>query len=170
MKYSAERVVLVSLLLVLASGLAVHGALCVVADDASAKISEAGVALRRAFAAVLEAEGAGANVSGLVVELGLAGENLTFAQNAYGSGDFVEAVARADRCVVLASEVAGEASGLKSSALAGAKDAEWRLLAFSGVGVLVFLLVLVLAWAAFRRSYSRRLLGMRPEVGSDVEA
>jgi hypothetical protein len=34
----------------------------------------------------------------------------------------------------------------------------------------VFLLVLVLAWVAFKRSYSRRLLGMRPEVGSDVEA
>lgn len=168
MKYSRKSVGTASLLLVLVFGLAVRTMFCVAADDASSKIDEADAALRRAFVAVLDAEGAGVNVSGLILELDLAGGNLTWAENAYRSGDVVEAVAMADRCVALANGIVGEASALKVSALAAARDSEWRLFAFSGVGGLVFLLVLVLAWAVFKRSYSRRLLDMRPEVGSDA--
>jgi hypothetical protein len=165
-------IVSVLLLLVLAAfGLGLHGSFCVLAgDDVSSRISEAEDALHGAFLAVLDAENAGANVSALLVELDVAGKNLTEAEMAYKSGSPIEAVSKAEQCSVLANGVIDEALALKNSALANARRAEWQTFMFSGVGAFVILIVLVLVWIVFKRSYNGKLLGMRPEAGSDVEA
>jgi hypothetical protein len=170
MKCSAKRALTVPLLLLVIFGLAVQASFCSSAEDASTRIASADAALQTAFMAVSDAEQAGANVSNLISTLNWAGGNLTSAQDAYASGDYDGAISGADQCSFLASQVAGEASALKSSAFAQARSAEWPVLMFSGVGGLVFVLVLVLAWVGFKRSYTRRVLGARPEVGSNAEA
>jgi hypothetical protein len=147
--------------------------LCVVGladDDVPSKIATAEDALQRAFVAVLEAENAGANVSALLVKLDVAGKNLTEAEMDYKSGRLVEALSKAEGCSALANGVVDEALILKSSALINARSAEWQTFAFSGVGVFVYLVVLASVWMLLKRSYVRKLLGLRPEVGSDVEA
>lgn len=172
MKYSHENIVKVSFLLLLVLLVftsSVGSAFCTAtSDEASLKLSEAESALRRAFVAVLDAERAGADVSGLMLELNLAGGNLTWAQNAYRSEDFSGVAGAADQCSSLADKIVSGTSLLKGSALAEAQDSEWRMLAFSGIGGLAFALVLFLVWVMFRRSYSRKLLGSKPEVGSDA--
>jgi hypothetical protein len=169
-KFSIKRFLKASVLLLLvlaAFGLGLHDAPCVLAsDDVSSKISAAEDALQRAFAAVLNAENVGANVSYLLVELDLAGMNLTEAEMAYKSGSLIEAVSKAEQCSALANGVENEALALKSSALIDARKAEWQMFMFSGIGAFVLLIALVLVWVLFRRFYNGKLLGMRPEAGS----
>jgi len=160
-----------SFLLVLAlAGLFSHGVFIVRgADEASSSVGEADVAVRQAFDATLEAERAGANVSGLIVKLDGAGGLLAEAENAYRIGNFSEAISRAEECSVLANGVVGEALSLKSSALADAQEAALQTLAFSGVGGAAFLTVLFFVWGWFKRAYAEKLLRMKPEVAPDVE-
>jgi hypothetical protein len=169
-KFSIKRFLKASVLLLLvlaAFGLGLHDSLCVLAsDDVSSKISAAEDALQRAFAAVLNAENVGANVSYLLVELDLAGMNLTEAEMAYESGSLIEAVSKAEQCSALANGVVNEALALRSSALIDARNAEWQMFTFSGVGAFVLLIALVLVWVLFKRFYNGKLLGMRPEAGS----
>jgi len=112
---------------------------------------------------VSEAEGAGANVSAVLVGLGWAGGNLTLAEGAFQSGDYAGAVAAADVCSALAGAAAGEADGLRVNAVAAA-GLWWQTVAFSVVGACAFGVVLVLLWRWFRRVYGRRVLAARPEV------
>jgi hypothetical protein len=152
-------------------GLGLHGSFGVLAgDDVPSSISAAEDALQRAFVAVLDAENAGANVSALLFKLNVAGENLTDAEMAYKSGSPIEAVSKAEECSALANGVIDEASALKNSALADARRSEWQTFTLSGVGAFVILIVLACVWVIFKRSYDGKLLGMRPEAGSDVEA
>jgi hypothetical protein len=140
------------------------------ADEASPSVAEADVAVRRAFNATLDAERAGANVSGLIVKLDEAGGLLAEAENAYKVGNFSEAVSKAEECSMLADGVIGEALSLKTMALADAQTAFWQNLTFSCVGGAAFLVVLFLVWGWFKRVYAEKLLKMKPEVASDVEA
>lgn len=139
-------------------------------DEASSAIVEADNALRRAFEAVLEAERAGANVSDLIVKLDGAGRLLAEAENAYRIGNFSEAVSRAEECSMLADGVVGEALSLKSSALADAQKAVLQTLTFSWAGGVAFLAVLFFVWGWFKRAYAEKLMRMKPEVASNVEA
>jgi hypothetical protein len=165
------KVAVLSLLVLMAFGLGVHVSFCVWAgDDVSSRIGAAEDALQRAFVAVLDAEKVGANVSALLFKLDLAGRNLTEAEMLYKNGSLIEALSKAERCSVLASDLADEALALKNSVLFNARSAEWQMFTFSGVGAFVFLIVLVLVWVLFKRFYNGKLLGMRPEAGSDAEA
>ena len=174
MKCSIKRLFKVTVLFLLvltAFGLGLHGSFCALAgEDVSSKLNAAEDALQRAFEAVLDAENVGADVSALLIELDVAGKNLTEAEMDYRSGRVIEAVVKADRCSVLANGVVDEALALKSSALVNARSAEWQMFTFSGVGAFVFSAVLVSIWILFRQSYVRKLSGLKPEVGSDVEA
>jgi hypothetical protein len=138
-------------------------------DDVSSRISAAEDALQRAFVAVLDAENAGANVSALLMELDVAGKNLTEAEMDYKSGRLIEAASKAEGCSALANGVTDEALSLKGSTLLNERSAGWQMFAFSAVGAFVFLIVLVLVWVLFKRSYNGKLLGLRLEAGSDVE-
>jgi len=159
----------VSFLLVLVlAGLFSHGVFVVRGvDEASSSVGEADVAVRRAFNATLDAERAGANVSGLMAKLNEAGELLAEAETAYRIGNFSEAANKADKCSVLVDGVIGEASSLKSSALADAQARLSSTLIFSLAGAVVFVTALILIWVLLKPFYAKKLLKMKPEVSSD---
>lgn len=137
--------------------------------EAGLAVSDADGALRGAFVHVSGAEGAGANVSGLMGRLNEAGDALAGARAALEMENYGDAVSRADLCKSLASGVVGDADVLKADALA-AKLSWWITVSFSVVGSVVFVVVLFLVWGWFKRVYAEKLLKMKPEVASDVEA
>ena len=160
----------VSFLLVLVlAGLFSHGVFVVrgADEEASSSVGEADVAVRRAFNATLDAERAGANVSGLILRLNEAGEILTEAEMALGNGNSSEAAGKAGQCIGIAQSVKGDADVLKASALDGARTVFWASLTFSVVGIAVFVVVLALVWRWFKRGYVEKMFGMKPEVAHD---
>jgi hypothetical protein len=158
------------LLVLMVAGLLSYGSPCAKgADDASASVGNADAAVRQAFNAALDAERAGANVSGLIVRLNEAGAVLVEAEIALGDGNSSEAASKAGQCVGIAESVRTEAEALKTSALDGAQTVFWMYLTFSVVGIAVFVSVLALVWRRFKRGQVEKMLGMKPEVASDVE-
>lgn len=140
------------------------------ADEGSSFVLKAEYDLRGAFEAVLEAERAGANVSVLVEKLNEAGRFLAEAENALRGGNFSEAVSEAGRCSLAAEGIVGEALSLKSLALVQSQRAFRLNLAISVVTSSVFIVVLFFVWRWFKGFYVKKLLRMKPEVVSDVEA
>jgi hypothetical protein len=156
------------LLVLMVAGLLSFGPLCVRGTgDASASVGEADVAVRQAFNATLDAERAGANVSGLILRLNEAGGILVEAEMALGNGNSSEAASKAGQCIGIAESVKGDADVLKASALDGARTVFWASLAFSVVGVAVFVVVLAVVWRRFRRGYVGKVLGAKPRVVSN---
>jgi hypothetical protein len=150
------------------AGLLSHGPLCVKGiGEASSSVGEAEVAVRQAFNATLEAERAGGNVSGLIVRLDEAGGLLDEAEIALRNGNSSEAADNASLCMGIAESVKSDADVLKASALDQAQTVFKMYLAFSVVGIAVFVVVLVLVWRWFKRGYVRKILGMKPEVARD---
>lgn len=139
-------------------------------EEASSKIASADDALKLAFKRALEAEGAGTNVSSLMSDLDEAGEFLAEAEMAYRNGNLTGAAGLADRCSALAGTVSVEALALKDSALADSQRAFQSTIIFSIGGTFAFVAVLVLSWFWFKRVHARKLLGMKCEVASNVEA
>ena len=156
------------LLVLMVAGLLSFGPLCVRGTgDASASVGEADVAVRQAFNATLDAERAGANVSGLILRLNEAGGILVEAEMALGNGNSSEAASKAGQCIGIAESVKGDADVLKTSALDEAQTVFWTSLTFPVVGIAVFVAVLVLVWRRFKRGYVRKMLGLKPEVAHD---
>ena len=140
-------------------------------DDAVASVADADVAVRRAFNAtldafnaVLDAEKAGANVSDLLVRLNDAGAVLGEAEVALSNGNLSDAAGKAGTCISIAQSVVSDAGVLRASALDGARMVFWTYLAFSVVGIGVFVVVLAVVWRRFKRGYVGNVLGMKPEV------
>ena len=133
----------------------------------SSSVADADAAVRSAFNAVLQAEKAGANVSGLLARLNDAGELLTEAEIASASGNLTDASAKAGQCVGIAQSVQSDATVLKASASKGADSLFWSYVTFSSVSGVVFVIVLALVWRRFRRGYVGNVLGMKPEVKSN---
>jgi hypothetical protein len=135
-------------------------------DLAVSAVLDAEVAVASAYEAVLDAEVAGADVSGLLDRLSVAGGYLAEANVWLGLGDFDEAVRLAGLCVDAVDGVSAEAFGLEGEAHAlWASDVVVRLVV-SMVGVVVVVFLGFVVWRLFKRRYSRRVLGLRPEVVS----
>lgn len=131
--------------------------------EAAAAVSDADNALRGAFVAALDAESAGANVSGLMGRMNSAGVALTEAQVALTAGNYSDAVSRASECKGLADGVFSDADMLKGDAVSQASK-WWVTVLLSVAGSVMFVVVLFFVWRRFRRSYADKLLGSRPEV------
>lgn len=159
------------LLLVLAiTGLFSHGSFYVKGSDgASSSIGEAGAAIRQAFNATLDAERAGANVSGLIVRLNEAGSLLTMAEVAYGNGNLSGAVDLAGQSLRTAYDVKDDALKMKDSAAQNTHSLIVSSVIFWASGASGFTLLLILVWVWFKRFYARRLPKLKPEVVSDAE-
>jgi hypothetical protein len=156
------------LLVLVIAGLFSYWPFCVKATgEASASVEEADVAVRQAFNATLDAERAGANVSGLIVRLNEAGTALSEAENALRSGDSSGAANNASLCIGIAESVKSDAGVLKASTLDEARTVFWRYFTFSIVGIAAFVIALVLVWLRFKRGYEEKVLGMKPEVAAD---
>ena len=133
-------------------------------DLAVSAIDRAEEAVVSAYDAVLKAEQAGADVSGLLVRLNDAGEVLAEAQVAFRLGEFDEAVRLADLCIEVVEGVSGEADELRLGAH-GPKVTGLLVAVFGSlVGVFVVVLGSFWAWSVFKRRYYRRVWKMKPEV------
>jgi len=160
-----------SLVLMLVAFLTFHGIFItfgkVSGDEASLALTNAESTLVSAYQKVLEAEEAGANVSGLLVRLNEAGGFLARARMAYTLGDFDEAVRFASSSGDVAVEVQNSAVGLRDLALGDGVQRLWFTLVGSVVGVVLVVLGCFWVWRVFKRRYYRRVLGMKPEVATD---
>jgi hypothetical protein len=149
-------------------GLLAHASTYVRAtDEGTFSIGDADHAIRLAFNAALNAEMAGANVSGLIVRLNEAGDLLTNAEIANSTGNLTEAESLAGQCIGIAESVTDDAKTLQSSGLAKAELVFRDTLAFSVVSIGVFVVVYMLLWRRFRRNYVMRALRTKPEVEFD---
>jgi hypothetical protein len=137
------------------------------ADEASSSVAEADAAVRQAFNATLNAERAGANVSGLIFRLNEAGGILGKAEIALKDENSTEAASKAEECIGIAESVSTDADVLKTSALNEAKAGFQTSLVFPLAGVAVFVVDLLVVWSWFKSRYVRRMLGRKPEVAHD---
>lgn len=134
---------------------------------ASLAVAEAEEALVSAYGAVLVAEEAGADVSGLLVRLNVAAGYLAEAIVFVGLGDYEGAVRLAGLCVEAVDGVEGEAVLLRGEAARrGMEDVLVRVFG-SVVGVVVVAVGGFVLWGVFKRRYVGKVLGSRPEVVSD---
>ena len=133
-------------------------------DQTSAKLQAANTAIDQAFNAVLDAEKTGANVTGLLAQLNVAGSEIAQAENSYRAENFSGAATLANRVLPIAQAVTASAQNAKQAALVSDRNNFWFTIAFSGIGAVVFVLVLFLIWRRFKRSYMKKLLGFKPEV------
>jgi len=133
---------------------------------AASAINQAEESVTSAYEAVLDAEQAGANVSGLLARLNVAGEYLANAYIWHRLGDFENAIRFADLCYDVGEEVRNEAVELKNEAYGSwVTDLVMRMTG-SMIGVVIIVFLSFLVWGAFKRRYKERVLGMKPEVVS----
>ena len=133
-------------------------------DVVTLALTEAEEALASVHEAVLEAEQAGANVSGLLDKLNLGAEYLAEAYVWYRLGVSENASRFAGLCYEVVGGVSSEAVELRDEAKRlGDADFVVNMIG-SVVGVIVVLVFCSVAWLVFRRRYRRRVLGLRPEV------
>ena len=136
-------------------------------DDDAVVISEAEEALVSAYEAVLEAEQAGANVSGLLGMLNLGGKYLSEAYVWYRLGVSENVSHFVGLCRDVVDDVHGEAFVLRGEAeKLGAADFVVKMFG-SALGVVVILIGGFVAWRVFKLRHSRRILGLRSEVVFD---
>lgn len=128
-------------------------------------ISEAEQSVALAYDAVLNAERAGANVSGLLVRLNDAAGLLSEARMAFEAGNFDESVRLSHLSSGIGGQVWDEAETLRVEASDAAADRVWLFFAESVLAVAFVLFASFAGYLYFKRWYYRRLLKMRPRVG-----
>lgn len=130
-------------------------------DQASQSLVQAERTVGEAVNAVLNAEAAGANVTGLLTTLNQAATLLAQAEEANRTGDANAVTDYAGKAASIASQVNTDATNTKAAALISARDALWiRTIIIASV----FLFVLFLVWRRVRRSYINSLSDVKPEV------
>ena len=135
-------------------------------DQAESKLQAANTAVGQAFNVVLDAEKAGANVTGLLSQLNVAEGDLAKAENSYRTGDSNTAAAQADNVLPIAQEVTTAAQNAKQTAIVNGQNTFWYTIAFTVIGAFVFVLALFLVWRRFKRRYINNLSQAKPEVNS----
>jgi len=136
-------------------------------DVALSAIDNAEFAVGTAYEAVLQAEKAGANVSGLLNELNDGAEALSKAQMSYKAGDFDDAVYFANMCCSRVEGIEVKASELREAA-AFQKKQNLYLSSLSSIAALGCICIGgFFGWSFFKRRYYRQALKMKPEVASN---
>ena len=133
-------------------------------EDAASSISEAEGLMAKAYEAVLDAESADADVSGLLVRLNDAAELLSWAHMSFDFGDFDAASGYAESTSDLGYGIVDEAELLEVEAANARVQSSWVFLAISVVGVSVVIVASVLGYRYFKSYYYGRLSKMRPKV------
>lgn len=133
-------------------------------DQTALKLQAANTAIGQAFNSVLEAEKAGGNVTQLLSKLNTAGEILAEAQNALNSGTIANVTSETENAIQIADQVNFDAVNLRNDSLVKSQENFWFILIFSVVGAVVFSVLLLFVWRRFKRFYTKKLLGMKPEV------
>jgi len=133
----------------------------------ASRLQSANTAINGAFNAILGAEKAGANVTGLMVQLNVAADDLAQAENFYRIGDTNAAAAQSDKVLPIAQEVTTAAQAAKQNALVSGQYDFWLTIAFSVIGTLLLVLVLLRVWRRFKRGYMTKLPELKPEVAEN---
>jgi hypothetical protein len=132
----------------------------------SASIEAANSSINQAFSSVLAAEQAGGNVTTLLAQLNSAGELLAEADNDYQSGNLNDVASNANNANLIANQVNNEAISLRNASISQSQTNFVSILFFSMDAVTVFVVVLLLVWRWFKRSYIKSLSEAKPEVNS----
>ena len=135
-------------------------------DSATLAIDRAEGVVVSAFQGVLEADGAGADVSELSAQLNVALDLLAQARVLYRVGDFEGASSVADVCFEICEGVEAEAYRLRDLAVEEAIRRFWLTIIGWVVCVGVIVFGSFFGWRAFKGRYFRGVLRMRPEVAS----
>jgi CHASE3 domain sensor protein len=162
------KLLMVTLFVFLAFGSCLYSRQYVFAqtDQTASKMQAASTAIDGAFNAVLDAEKAGANVTGLLTQLNVAEGDLAQAENSYRSGGSNTAAAQADSVLPIAQEVTNAAQNAKQTAIVSDQNAFWLTIAYTLIGAFVFVLALFLVWRWLKRSYIKSLSEAKPELNS----
>jgi hypothetical protein len=121
-------------------------------------IDRAEIAMVSAYEAVLDAEQAGANASGLLARLNVAGEYLADAHIWYELGDYDNATHFANLCYDIGEDVRNEAFKLKNEAHGLWVSDLWMTITISIIGVVSVVFLSFLGWRTFKRHYHKRVL------------
>jgi hypothetical protein len=133
-------------------------------DSTASTLQTVNSAVGEAFNSVLEAEKVGGNVTQLLGRLNTAGALLSDAQNAFNSGNTANVTSLAENALQIANKVDADALNLRDVSLVESQNSFWLTLIFSVVGAIVFGGSLLFVWRRFKRSYTKKLLGSKPEV------
>ena len=117
-----------------------------------------------AYGAVLEAERAGADVSGLLNRLNEAGGYLALARMCLRTGNLEGAVGNASLSVQALDGLADDADVLREEAVKESGERAWMAIGGSAVGVVAVVCGGWLGWRWFKKRYYERTLEMGPEV------
>lgn len=122
-------------------------------DTASVAIADAEETVVLAYEAVLEAEQAGGNVTGLLAQLNEAGEFLAAARMLYRNGDFDNAIYFANLSRSIGEEVESAAYELKDSASDEGVQRMWFTILGSISGIILVVLGSLRVWWFLKRRY-----------------
>ena len=138
-----------------------------VEDVASSAIESAESAVNLAYEAVLEAEGVGANVLGLLDELDDGVEALSKAYMSNRVGSFDDAIYFADLCCDLVGGIEAEANELRDVTVVD--RSQHFVFTFFGSVLAVGCISCggFFGWRFLKSWYHRRVLKMKPEVASN---
>jgi len=138
-------------------------------EEGETSINGAEKAVSSAFEVVLDAEYAGVNVSKLIARLNEAASLLAESNVLLRNGNLSGALRLAGHAVDIADEVEVEASSLRDAEIARRELAFKISLVSATVGIPTYAFLMFFSWRWFKGFYLRRILGMKPEVTSDVE-
>lgn len=152
------------LVLFIALSLLVNSCFAIDKAEAESALAKAESDLSAGYAAVAEAERAGANVAELLARLRLGGKLLAEAMNAYKIGDYERAYSFAVNCSETVANIVYEAFDLKKLA---EEDYSERLLfnaEISSVGLSILLVLSLFGWRFLKEKYFKLVLKMKPEL------
>jgi hypothetical protein len=131
-------------------------------SETSTAIAES--AIETAFKNVLSAQNAGGNVTLLIDRLTLACALLDNTENAQRSNDSIDVTAKIINAQQIAEQVNEDAIQLLDESASNYSTTFWATIIFSIIFSFFFVLILFFVWRRFKQHYTRKLLGMKPEV------
>jgi len=155
-------------LFALVSSVSALGAMAsAVESEAVSAVEGAEAAVAEAFGAVVEAERAGGNVSGLLDRLDVAADYLARAKMGLRTGDFDSAVGNAGLCVEALEGLLEDAAALQDTAARASTQRLWIITSGSMMGVGMVICGGFLGWRWFKQRYYKRASTMKPEVADE---
>jgi len=143
----------------------------IVSHVSAASSSEAQDAINRAeskiglaYKSILEAEGAGTNVSSLLFKLNNSSMLLSMAQMQNRTGNFGEAVKFANQCYDSLNGIETEANDLRDSTVMEQKQRKLISAVGSAFAIGAVSCASIFGWRFFKNRYCKRILEMKPEV------
>jgi len=136
------------------------------ADAAALAIARAEDNVSSAYQAVKDAEGAGANISGLLSKLNEAGKLLAKANISCRTGNFENATLFADASTEIANSIKIEAYRTRDLASYQGLLRFQFTFAASILSIAAVLFISFTSWRLFKRYYCKRILKLKPEMSS----